>query len=81
LLGVTFTLSRWLVPAAAPIVVATQSFGVGIAGFRAHTLLGFGLPEAANPTAALSRYLDSRFIEYDVAIVTRAMGQCVQMLW
>jgi hypothetical protein len=65
---------RRLVLAAAPIVVATWSFGVGIGGFRAHTLLGFGLPEAANPTAAPSRYLDSRFIEYDVAIVSPCRG-------
>jgi adenylate cyclase len=63
LLGVTFTLSRWLVLAAAPNVVATWSFGVGIVGFRADTLPGFGLPEAANPIAALSRYLDSRFVD------------------
>jgi hypothetical protein len=54
-----FTLSRWLVLVAAPIVVATWSFGVGIVGFRTDTLPGFGLPEAANPIAALSRYLDS----------------------
>jgi hypothetical protein len=32
-------------------------------GFRADSLLGFGLPEAANPIAALSRYLDSRFVD------------------
>jgi hypothetical protein len=63
LLAVTFTLSRWLVLAAAPNVVATWSFGVGIVGFRADSLLGFGLPEAANPIAALSRYLDSRFVD------------------
>jgi hypothetical protein len=37
LLGMTFTLSRWLVLVAATIVVATWSFGLGIAGFRAHT--------------------------------------------
>ena len=43
--------------------VATWGFGVGIVGFRADSLLGFGLPEAANPIAALSRYLDSRFVD------------------
>jgi hypothetical protein len=62
MLEVTFTRSRWLVLAAAPNVVATWRFGVGIVGFRADTLPGFGLPEASNPTA-LSRYLNSRFVD------------------
>ena len=75
-----FTLSRWLVLAAAPIVVATSSFGVGIAGFRADTLPGLGLPEAANPIAALSRYLDSRFVDsadvfYDIPSCRRLRAE------
>ncbi len=58
LLGVTFTLSRRLVLARGANRSRDLGFGVGTVGFRADILLGFGLPEAAIPTAALSRYFE-----------------------
>ncbi|MGF7162459.1 adenylate cyclase [Rhodoligotrophos appendicifer] len=57
----TFTLSPGLVLAAAAIVIATWTVGVGIIAFRPDSLLGFGLPGAG--PEALARYLDPRFVD------------------
>jgi adenylate cyclase len=59
----TFTLSPWLVLGATLIVVAVWTYGVSFIAVRPDTILGFGLPQGANPSESVALYLNPQFVD------------------